>query len=41
MGICLALFQVDHANIVVRGLPALNRALETGDLSPTTLRKLP
>jgi hypothetical protein len=34
MGICLALFQVDHANLVIRGLPALHRALATGDPSP-------
>jgi hypothetical protein len=34
----LALFQVDHENLVVRGLPILNRAIETGELQP--LRKL-
>lgn len=38
MGISLALFQVDHENVVVRGLPVLNRALQTGDLGP--LRQL-
>jgi hypothetical protein len=33
MGVGLGLFQVDHANVVVRGLPALNHAIRTGDLS--------
>jgi hypothetical protein len=34
----LALFHVDHNNVVVQGLPILNRAIETGELQP--LRKL-
>jgi hypothetical protein len=38
LGIGLALFQIDHANVVVRGLPVLNRAQRTGDLVP--LREL-
>jgi hypothetical protein len=43
LGVCLALYQIDHENIVVRGLPVLNRALETGDLLPLRqlLRHLP
>jgi hypothetical protein len=38
MGVCLALSQIDHKNIVLRGLPVLNRALQTGNLKP--LRQL-
>jgi hypothetical protein len=38
VGVSLALFQVDHENAVVRGLPLLNHALQTGDLEP--LREL-
>jgi hypothetical protein len=38
MSICLALCQIDHANIVIGGLPAVNHALATGDLAP--LREL-
>ena len=34
----MALFQVDHDSVVARGLPVLNRALQTGD--PTPLRQL-
>jgi hypothetical protein len=38
MGIGLALYQVDHPNIVLRGLPVLNEVLRSGDLGP--LREL-
>jgi hypothetical protein len=34
MGIALTLFQVDHENLVVRGLPLLSRAEKTGDPGP-------
>jgi hypothetical protein len=34
MSSSLALFQVDHDNVVVRGVPALERTLQTGDLTP-------
>lgn len=38
MGVCLALCRIDHENIIVRGLPVFNRALNSGNLS--ALRKL-
>jgi hypothetical protein len=43
LGIGLALYQIDHENVVIRGLPVLNRALKTGDPGPLRefLRHLP
>jgi hypothetical protein len=43
VGVCLAFCQVDHANVVVRGLPVLERVFRTGDPAPLRelLRSLP
>lgn len=43
MGISLALCQIDHENVVVRGLPLVNLVLRSGDTEPLRelLRSMP